>query len=458
METTTTTQELSVIEKSVEVFKKGGQILEANQARSMKAVAVGKQILEAIRANGMTPELDERAMNYLANCSKALKEMNEARSEVTVLMDEIKKLYTTAEAAIDVKKDSTYAAQIQNERNEYARKLAEEQKKKEEEAKRKAEEQKQGIEYRAAIEKDLTDQFYETISAAKRKINDSFNAATLNTIAEFKTKIETYEPKFYPALLKRRAVAGLFNLLAPETQNAIFEEVLEERLADFSSTYEAEMSLSKQDYLDKVPSKIAELTEAAETEARIKKEAEEAAERERQRKIEMEKANEAERKRLEEIAEKEREEERKRLDQLAEEQRLKDEERKRREAEEAARIQQEEQERKDKEALEIQAKAEGEKTMVLFNQVAETAVDVPAPETRQGYEITVTHQAGYAQLFQLWFEQEAVKLPLDKIEKTSFGQIKAWAEKRAHKLNEKIESKFLTYKETYKAVNRKKVD
>ena len=82
-------------------------------------------------------------------------------------------------------------------------------------------------------------------------------------------------------------------------------------------------------------------------------------------------------------------------------------------------------------------------------------MDAPAPETRTGVEIIVTHQAGYVELFTLWFKSEGVKLAIDKIGNTKLDQIKAWAEKLAMKTGEKIESKYLTYQGTYKAVNRK---
>jgi hypothetical protein len=90
----------------------------------------------------------------------------------------------------------------------------------------------------------------------------------------------------------------------------------------------------------------------------------------------------------------------------------------------------------------------------MFEQEAAVA-DVSAPEARQGYEIIVLHQAGYVQIFQMWFENEGKNLPLDKMGGTKLEQMKAWAEKHAHKTGTKIEGKFLKYEESFKAVNRK---
>ena len=58
------------------------------------------------------------------------------------IMDELKKMYTTVEAELDVKKAGSIPYQIQEERNIYAKKIAEEAEKKRKEletAKRKAE-------------------------------------------------------------------------------------------------------------------------------------------------------------------------------------------------------------------------------------------------------------------------------------------------------------------------------
>ena len=90
----------------------------------------------------------------------------------------------------------------------------------------------------------------------------------------------------------------------------------------------------------------------------------------------------------------------------------------------------------------------------MFETEAATA-DIQVAEARQGYDIIVVHQAGWVQIFQLWFEQEGKNLPIDKIGNTKLDQMKSWAEKQAHKTGTKIESKFLKYEETFKAVNRK---
>jgi hypothetical protein len=60
-----TNNQVAVIENSIEILRTAPEILQTNQIRKDKALTVGSSILTAITAEGMTPELDMRAMNYL---------------------------------------------------------------------------------------------------------------------------------------------------------------------------------------------------------------------------------------------------------------------------------------------------------------------------------------------------------------------------------------------------------
>jgi len=90
MENQTLNNEVAIIENSMEIFKTAPGILITNQQRSAKAVAVGKNILESWeQAWAITNEderiqalaaIDERSNNFLANCTKALKEEKEVRA------------------------------------------------------------------------------------------------------------------------------------------------------------------------------------------------------------------------------------------------------------------------------------------------------------------------------------------------------------------------------------------
>ena len=169
----------------------------------------------------------------------------------------------------------------------------------------------------------------------------------------------------------------------------------------------------------------------------------------------MAKANAAEKKRLEAEAEAARIENEKKNAELKAQQEKAAEEQKAREEADAIRMQDEAAEARRKAEQDADIKKQGEQTMVMFEQEAAIAETASAAEVRQGYEIVVLHPVGYTQIFQLWFENEGKNLPVDKMGNTKLEQMKSWAEKYALKNDVKIESKFLKYEESFKAVNRK---
>lgn len=461
---TTQSQELSIIERSVDIFKSGGPILLANQQRSARAVAVGQNILDAIRANGMTPELDERAQKYLVNCATALKEENEHRSAITQLMDEIKKMFTSAEALIDAKKEGTYPNLIQKERDTYARKVAEEQKEKQRLAQLEADRKTEAINIRAQIENLFAQNYAGILAESKSLALAAFNGINLDSYTEMLKKYTDYSPKFPEAKVLSFNPNVIGRLVEPNEITEMINETVNLKINCYRNNYSAEMSLFVQDLLDKMPSKLNELKEekrkADEAEAariEAKRKADEA-EAERQRQLAAQKDEQA-RKALEAQQEQERKAEQERLDKIEQDRKAAEEkaaqEKKEREEAEQRKIEQEKQDQERKAAEAISIKAEGDKTMALFEKDAASVADAPAPETRTGYDIIVTHQVGYGQIFQFWFEREGKNLPLDKMGNTKLDQMKAFAEKLAMKTGEKIESKYLTYQDSYKAINRK---
>lgn len=447
--------ELTIIEKSVEIFRQGGQILTQNQQRSQKGVAMGQQILQEIKDKGMSPELDERAMKYLVNCAKALKEENENRSSITQVMDEIKKMFIACENDIDVKKEGTAPNAIQKERNEYARKLAEEQKRREIEAAQKAAYEREKIDFTEITEIQIQNNYWNHLYLVINKMKEIFANITIDAIDDAEKMITGWSPKNLSEALKPNSNNKRYQYLTSSDCSKISNEILATKIVELQSNFDAEIYLQKQELIDLIPSKREELIEEKKRKEQMLKEAEEAKQREVQRQKEIAEANEKEKILLEEKARIEREVEKAKLEALkAEQEKAEQEKRARLEEENRKALQAQEDARKAAE-LEASIKAEGAKTMTLFEQEASISIDVPAPEMRTGYEIEVTHQAGYVQLFQLWFENEGKNLTLDKIEKTSFGQIKTWAEKHALKSSNKIESKFIIYRDSYKAVNRK---
>ena len=437
------TQELTIIEKSASIITTGGAVLQKNMEIAMKAEAVGNKILADIEAAGgiNSPELDQRANDFIAKCKQRKGDMNEDRKAITQIIDEIKKAFTEQENKLDPTKDGTVSNKLQAHRNAYAKRVAEEEKKRKEEAERQAKLQQERIDVKSKIDIQLAQYFESHLLSKKQNMQNQFNACTLPTIDAFVKKLNDYQPFYENAhLLEFKPKTTSLTLDATE-MDALRTSSMAGKYTEFNERFTNELKSFKQELLDKIPSKRIELTE--QEAARVQAELEE-----KKRQAEIAKADGERKKRLEEEA---------RLAKIAEEERLAKQkaEQEQREKEEAARIQAEAAEAQRQAELKAQIDKEAELTQALFDKEVSIQGAAPAPEIRTGYKITVTHQAGFAQIFMFWWEKEGVKLPLDKIENTKISQMVAFCEKYAHKQSEKIESEYVKYEEDYTAINRK---
>lgn len=447
------TNQVAVIKNSIELLQTAPQILSANQTRKENAITVGKSILSVIEANGMDSATDARAEKYLANVTKAVSEMKDQRAGVTQIMDQLKKMYTEVENDLDTKKATTIPGQIQEHRNAYARQVAEEKERLRREAELKAQKAQDAVQIRTDAEIDTAAAFGDWLLQLKNKLVHAFNSITLDDFNERSEKLKSYTPAFGFRYFPHPGAGTKYH--TREDIIAFYEAEYLDKQNDFRNTATAELTLLRDDLIEKLPSKKAELLEqkrlADEAEAtRLK-----AAQEEAKRLAAIAKANAAEKERLEAEAAKAREEEAKRQAELKAEQDRLAAEQKIREEVEAARLVAEAEEAKRKAEQDAEIKRQGEQTMVMFEKEAAVADTEPAPEARQGYEIEVLHPVGYTQIFALWFENAGKDLPINKIGNTKLDQMKAWAEKEAQRKGTVIDSKFLKYNLIFKAVNRK---
>lgn len=442
--------ELTIIDKSLDTFKGAGDILRNNQLRASKATILGKKLIAELKANGnvMTPDLDARFQKFLANCAKAKTEMNEDRKVFTQTMTLIASAFTSEENKLDAAKAGTEAYEIQQIRNAYAKQLHEEEQERLRQVKLQQEKDQETINLRSECKKRLSKYVSDAIAAEKMRINNVFNAITLETYEAKSNGLKTMQP-VYPYTHFKEFKHGLSSRLytAAEIETLLILTISEE-FAPSAELYKMQISELQTYLIDRLESKKQEL------EAIKRQQEEQEREHQEQERIrkEQETANEA--RRLELEKERQASEERQRLQRI-ENERL-ESERKQREQEEADRIKREEDERLRAQELEINQNKELESTMSLFNTAAETAeVTTPKPETRQGFEIEVLNPAGWMQIFQFWFTEEGKSLDNEKIGKSTLDKMKTFCEKAAHKSGTKIESTFLKYTETFKAVNRK---
>jgi hypothetical protein len=437
------TQELTIIDKSADILRTGGAVLQNNISIVAKAEMVGRKILAEIQdAGGInTPELDKRCNDFIARCKQRKSEINEDRKGITQIIDEIKKAFTEQEAKLDPTKDGTIPNQLQAHRNAYVKRIAEEEKARKEEAERQAKLQQERIDLKAKFDVELAQYFETHLLIKKQNIQSEFNACNLDSLSKFENKIKGYQPYYENSHLVEFKPTSKSHTLDDKEVEAIKLSSMAGKYTEFNERFTNELNSFKQEIIDKIPSKRTELFD-------LEVARQKAEEEEKKRQIEIAKADGERKARLEEEA---------RQAKIAEEERLAKQkaEQEQREKAEAERIKAETAEAQRQAELKAQMDKEAELTQSLFDKEIAIQGSVSAPETRTGYKIVITHQAGFAQIFMFWWENEGVKLPLDKIENTKISQMVSYCEKYAHKYNSKIESQYVKYEDDYTAINRK---
>lgn len=270
-----------------------------NKLSCERCISAGQSILNTITASGgMTDELDKEAALFIEKARKTVKKMNEKRSPVTKLFDDIRREFTVIENAIDPTKADTIPYKLQQYRNQYAaKKRAEEEKRRQEEYKRQQAEQAR-VKLRQDIEGDFKTQFQTCLNQSINWLTAKDSSVTLenyNTVYS--------EVKNFSASLPADWLQNLHTLIRIPGNVSVdelrqIETDTKERLGkQFTEQYTAEIQDNKDFILDRLPSKKANLERIAQTDAadaaRAKAEMEE-----RQRKEAQER--EAERKRREE--------------------------------------------------------------------------------------------------------------------------------------------------------------
>ena len=371
-----------------------------NKLSCERCISAGQSILNTITASGgMTDELDKEAALFIEKARKTVKKMNEKRSPVTKLFDDIRREFTVIENAIDPTKADTIPYKLQQYRNQYAaKKRAEEEKRRQEEYKRQQAEQAR-VKLRQDIEGDFKTQF-------QTYLNQSINWLTAKdssvTLENYNTVYS--EVKNFSASLPADWLQNLHTLIRIPGNVSVdelrqIETDTKERLGkQFTEQYTAEIQDNKDFILDRLPSKKANLERIAQADAadaaRAKAEMEE-----RQRK-------EA----------KEREAERKRR---------------------------EEEEKQKAEMARQQAEMSG-----LFAEQA--SMQSYQPKVKVTQKIELLNPEGIMPILSMWWSKEGCTLSVEELSKLFKKQI-TFSEKLANKDNVYIENESVQYIDDVKA-------
>lgn len=267
----------------------GPQSYKDNQLSHFRCIEAGKALLERVKREGMSDSLDMDIAKFIEKAKITLKKMNGKRSPVTQLFDQIRKAYTTMENEVDPAKAASVPGQLQAARNAYAaKKHEEEERRHREEAARMAREQAK-TRYRADVEDDYVRQFNALVNKAINELTDMDKQINLDNYDIVYDGIKNFNCEL-PADWCQKVVSGAHRPaeLTPDECRAIQANVIAGLVNRFTEQFPFEVQSTRDDILDRMPSKKRELERiakaSAEDAARIKAEMEAKERAEAQRK------------------------------------------------------------------------------------------------------------------------------------------------------------------------------
>lgn len=264
-----------------------------NHLSHTRCLEAGNQLLARVQQEGMSDTLDMEIAKYIEKSKITVKKMNGRRTPVTQLFDQIRRVYTSMENDVDPAKADSIPNQLQAHRNAYAKKKhEEEERRRREEAARQAKENAK-VRYRAEVEDDYVNQFYTLVNKSINALTDMDKSLTLDNYTAVYDSVKQYACEL-PASWCQSVVSGAYRPaeLTPEECRAIQAAVMAGLVNRFKEQFPFEVQSTRDDILDRLPSKKKELERiaqaSAEEAARIKaameaKEREEAARKEAER-------------------------------------------------------------------------------------------------------------------------------------------------------------------------------
>lgn len=476
--------------KIADVMKQMPSILQRNELTLQTAQKVIPDFVAKCRAAPrITAEMDEEAAKKIVNARARMEEMKDRRSPFTQLMSEVSKKFPELEGSVKI-----LISDLQEVRDRRVREVKEENARIVEEARKKREKEQEAARLEGYYFKQIGLLLSSKQTARSANITKGFNDITLENFAEYEARFNAMVVTFPANKLDEILVypPPMFSYHTLEEAKALEKKVRDNYdFASFFKKYQQDLSELVRGYVDRLPSKLKELED-------MKRAADEAAQRERERK------EAEERQRLQQEAERKAKEEKDRLDRLEREEQDKqkrEELRKQREEaqkkEEEARAEQERERQKQAAAEAEKQKAEAEQkrledervarereekereeaaarkresdvhsaatlhqtsasALTLFHSAQAEKVMENIGQTKKGWTITVTEMAGWTSIISFWMLSEEPKKMWEKnpesLANMTLDRMKTYAENQADA--QKIESPFLVYTETEKAVTR----
>lgn len=389
--------------ENVELIAQGAPDTYSNNSlSSQRCTDYGKQLLADIQIAGMTDELDAKCAEYIIKTKRTLKVMNERRSPITKLFDQIRTEFTAMENAIDPAKSGTIPYQIQSARNAYATKKREEAERARKEEMRRQQREQAVSRYTQEAEDDYRRQFDSLITEKINALTSLNQSLTLDNYDTVVAQINNFHVTLGNEWFQQcQSYAHKPYEITDAEATDIRQTILNRLSTQFKEQYAAEIGEYRDTIVDALPSKKRELKRMARADA----------EEQARIKADLQAREAAEARRLEQ-------------------------ERKRKEEEAKA-------------AKQVQQTATEMDGLFGVAAVTEGAYQ---PKTSVKKRITADSADGILAILSMWWSKEGQFMPVDELSKIFKKQI-TYCEKLANDKDhpEQISSPFVHYEEEVKA-------
>lgn len=244
------------------------QAYKENTISHDRCIQFGKELLKRVETEGMSDSLDQEIAVFIDRAKKTLKKMNGKRSAVTQIFDTIRSAYTGLENEVDPAKKGTVPAQLQEVRNKYAAKKREER---EAELRQRQQEQARLMaisKYTTDVEEDYTRQYNALVTGTINRLMELDKSLTLDNYAIVADGVKNTSdalPQDWFNNLRPQVL--LPSALSPDEARSIAADVKQKMYQRFTEQYTFEVSATRDDILDRLPSKRKELERMAKANA-----------------------------------------------------------------------------------------------------------------------------------------------------------------------------------------------
>ncbi len=395
--------DLIKVEEVSTIISSFPNIVGKNNASVQNCNQAGQALLDTIEGEGMNEALDQKAAEYLKKVGITIKNMGERRKPLTQIFDKIRSFFTSQEKTIDPKDPTTVPGMLMAKRNEYAAHKYEQEQKRRKEAERQAALEKEKATYRQDLENSLLSYFNQYLTIKMSELQSISSGLTLENFSRESIGITVFSADYPKAHFDKFAAEHATYYITSDMKKEIRQQILQGKYEQYAAQFKATINQTRQDLIDRLPSKRKELTEQEQLKlqnAEVAAQAEEA--------------------------------------------------RKKREAEDSAHrlaeIKQQEEEIKQKNAQEAQKDTIGG----LFGATAAT-IAAPPSNAKVKEKIVVLHPSGYLEIFQMWWLKEGQFMTLEELEKVMKKMVTCCEKQANGKDQEHIQSQYVRYENEVKA-------